>query len=165
MQEFKFCPMCAAALIWDHVDGKDRLRCSSCEWIHYQNPVPVVACLVLNKDNKLLFIKRGVDPAKGKWALPGGYVEIDETFEEAGKRELYEETGIEGTSGKLVGVYLQESSAYGYVMIAGVEFTTENYDIKIGDDATDAKFMDTGSLPEVPFTSHKKLINNFLGNS
>ena len=154
--------MCASALKWDHVDGKDRLRCSICEWIYYQNPVPVVACLVLNKDNKLLLIKRGVEPAMGKWALPGGYVEIDESLEAAGKRELQEETGIIGTPGKLVGVYLQESQTYGYVMIGGLEFIAENYDIIAGDDAMDAKFIDLKSLPELPFSSHKKLIDAFL---
>lgn len=59
----------------------------------FKNPVPVAVCL-LPIDNLLLGIRRGIDPRKGFIALPGGYVNSNETWQEACVRELYEETGI-----------------------------------------------------------------------
>jgi len=57
------------------------------------------------KDNKILLIKRGADPFKGFWGTPGGYVEWDETVEDAVKREVKEELGLDTTSLKFVGLY------------------------------------------------------------
>lgn len=64
----------------------------------YPRPALTVDCVVFGFDEgdlKVLLVQRGVDPFRGKWALPGGFVHIDETLEEAALRELKEETGIE----------------------------------------------------------------------
>src|SRR3989338_7876697 len=56
-------------------------------------------------DNKVLLIQRGVEPYKGYWGTPGGYVDWDESTEETVKREVKEEVGLDVTEAKLVGVY------------------------------------------------------------
>jgi len=159
MDTYKYCPMCAGKLKKGFSDGVNRLLCKKCGWINYRNPTPVVACIVLNKQKEILLIKRNVKPAVGRWALPGGFIELNETPEKAGTRELFEETGIKANSGSLIGTELQKSRMYGYVLVIGVEFIAKNTKTIPGDDAIDAKFTPLKKLPKIPFKSHKKLIS------
>lgn len=67
--------------------------CAGCGATSYQNPLPV-AVLLLPVDGGLLAIRRGIEPRRGELALPGGYIGLGESWQEAGARELREETGI-----------------------------------------------------------------------
>lgn len=67
--------------------------CARCDRTSYRNPVPV-AVLLLPVDDGLLCIRRAIEPGKGKLALPGGFIDLNETWQEAAARELLEETGI-----------------------------------------------------------------------
>lgn len=163
MLEYKFCPICGrGSLTIGDIDGRKRHKCTSCGWIDYRNPVPVSCALVSKEPESVLLIQRNIDPGRGKWALPGGFVELGETAEQAGKRELAEETGLEGVPQKLVGLKLQKSDLYGYVLVAGISFKVDDYDLSPGDDAEEAKFFFKGELPEVPFKSHIELIDLYL---
>jgi len=68
-----------------------------------RHPVPAVAAIIL-RDDEILLVKRGADPAVGKWSIPGGSVEIGETLRDALKREVLEETDLEIEPGRLAGV-------------------------------------------------------------
>lgn len=71
-------------------DNRQRHVCSSCEKIHYKNPRIIAGCLAVWED-KVLLCKRAINPRKGYWTLPAGFMEIDETIEEGAKRETLEE--------------------------------------------------------------------------
>ena len=69
-------------------------RCARCGNTTYSNPLPVSVVLLPVDDNGLLLVKRVQEPSAGKWGLPGGFIETGETWQEAGAREVFEETGF-----------------------------------------------------------------------
>ena len=91
-----FCSDCGSRVSLQAIAGDHRQRfvCIGCGKTHYQNPNVLVATYVCVGES-ILWIKRGTAPARGKWAMPGGYMENDETPEAGASRELLEETGIE----------------------------------------------------------------------
>lgn len=95
MPELKFCPDCAAPLSRPVVAGKTRNHwlCSRCDRLHYDYPMIVVTCFVAHAD-RLLWVQRAIEPQRGTWAIPGGFMEQQETLPQAAARELHEEAGI-----------------------------------------------------------------------
>lgn len=98
-----FCSDCGAKVTLQAVGGDERQRyvCTGCAKTHYQNPNVLVATYVCVGES-ILWIRRGIPPAVGKWAMPGGYMENDETPEGAACRELCEETGIDVPADKMI---------------------------------------------------------------
>ena len=88
----KFCSECGKSVVHRIPEGDNRLRfiCEHCDTIHYQNPNLVVGCLPVWNDQVLL-CKRAIEPCSGLWTLPAGFMENQESLEEAGIRESVEE--------------------------------------------------------------------------
>jgi 8-oxo-dGTP diphosphatase len=133
---------------------------------NYPKPSVTTDCILLKKNahTEILLIKRKHDPFMGKWALPGGFVEIDEDLEEGAKRELIEETGIEN-------IQLTQFKTYGKpgrdprgrtisVVYSGYVEEQKN-DIKAGDDAAEVSWFDLGKLPALAF-DHKFILEEFI---
>ena len=91
----KFCPRCAKELISRHEGGRDRVACpdAECKFVHFGDFSIGVGGVVL-RDNQVLLIRRGHEPGRGWWQLPGGYAEHDEPVVEAVEREVLEEAGV-----------------------------------------------------------------------
>jgi ADP-ribose pyrophosphatase YjhB (NUDIX family) len=102
-----FCARCGAPLAFGAVDGedRDRLACTHCGHIEYVNPRLVVTTFPITEDGEILLIRRGIEPGKGWWAQPGGFLEIDETVHQAAIRETWEETGLLVEPGDIIGLY------------------------------------------------------------
>ncbi len=88
----KFCSQCGASLRYSIPEGDDRKRylCDACGMIHYQNP-KIVAGTIPVWEDKVLLCKRAIEPRKGFWTLPAGFMELGETTGEAAVRETDEE--------------------------------------------------------------------------
>ena len=71
-------------------DNRERMVCSDCGYVAYQNPKVVVGSVVVS-DNRILMCRRAIEPRKGFWTLPAGYMELGETLEEGAMREALEE--------------------------------------------------------------------------
>ncbi len=160
MIKHKFCPQCKTDLSIRNIEGFDRLICTNCGWVHYANPLPSAVAFMINDDQEILLIKRGVAPGKGKWALPSGFVEPDETPAQTALRELKEETGMDGALGDLIGVYTEPTSYYGNVLLIAYEVKYPKGKLRSGSDTTDAKYFPVRKLPRIPFVSHRAIIQD-----
>ena len=90
----KFCSQCGGALTLAIPADDDRPRhvCPSCGSIHYQNPKLVVGCIA-EWEGRILMCRRAIEPRKGYWTLPAGFLENGETTIDGARRETLEETG------------------------------------------------------------------------
>lgn len=113
---------------------------------------------VIIKDGKLLLVKRGAEPFKGFWATPGGFVEWDETVEDAVAREVKEETGLTVKRTKLVGVFSSPSRHPKQVITIFYLAETEDGTAIAGDDADDVQWFALDNLPEQLAFDHEQLI-------
>jgi ADP-ribose pyrophosphatase YjhB (NUDIX family) len=91
------CRDCGAPVVYrlpDDGDTKQRAICTACQTIHYENPLNVVGT-VPHLDDRVLLCKRNIEPRRGKWTLPAGFMELGETTQQGAARETDEEAGAE----------------------------------------------------------------------
>ncbi len=124
------------------------------DWPRPMLTVDAVVYALVDGRIKLLLIQRGKKPFKGRWAFPGGYLELDEELKDAAARELHEETG-------LTGVTLEQMHAFGTlgrdprgrtisVVYLG-RVPPDRMDVRAGDDAAAAQWFDAEDLPPMAF--------------
>lgn len=93
---FRFCPQCGAPRVAENV-GRIPLRCERCALVYFFNPTVAAAAWVSDSEGRVLLIRRAHEPAKGKFGIPGGFIDIGETAEQALRREVQEEVGLQVT--------------------------------------------------------------------
>lgn len=146
---FKYCPKCGS----NHfvINNFKSKHCQSCGFIYYFNPSSATVAVIINHKQELLVATRANDPAKGTLDLPGGFVDMNETGEEAVIREVHEETGLNITSVKYL---FSIPNTYIY---SGFEVqTTDMFFLCIADD--DSSFTahdDVASLQFIPIADLK----------
>lgn len=113
---FKYCPKCGAAAV--RLMGGKRLQCEACGFEFYLNVAAAVAAVIVDGRGRLLVTVRGKEPGKGKWDLPGGFADPGESAEEALRREVREEVGLEITAMRYLASY---PNTYEYM---GVRYAT-----------------------------------------
>jgi ADP-ribose pyrophosphatase YjhB (NUDIX family) len=104
---WQHCPRCAAALERD----EECVRCPACGLRHYAASAPTVSAFLLDDEGRILLARRGVEPDKGQWDVPGGFLGEGEDPLDGLRRELREEAEIEIEVGDFVGVF---ADTYGY---------------------------------------------------
>lgn len=92
LQQFQFCPKCGSKQFIEH--NEKSKKCSDCGFIYYFNSSAAVVAVIENSKGEILVARRAKDPAKDTLDLPGGFVDMHETAEEAVSREIREETGL-----------------------------------------------------------------------
>ena len=124
----------------------------------YKNP-SITADGILMKDNKILLVQRKNEPFKGKWALPGGFVEYGEKTEDTVVREVFEETGLKTKIRELAGVYSDpKRDPRGHTITVAYVLEMSGGRLEAGDDASDVKFFKVNKLPVLSF-DHKVIVN------
>jgi len=157
----RYCTLCRGKLSMAAVDGRRRKVCGGCEYVYYRNPVPVAACLVIDRRDRILLVKRGVEPAKGAWSLPCGFMELGETPSAAALRELYEETGVRGRVVGVHGVYYEASHRYDTLVVAAFRITPMTQGVKAGDDAEDVAYFPLDRMPRLGLATHRRVLGDY----
>lgn len=139
------------------------IRCDKCgnEIIVYKNPVPTVDALIVHPGKGVVLVERRFEPLG--WALPGGFVEYDESVEDATVREAFEETGLRVKLDALLGVYSDPARDKRLHTISTVfiALTDNPEDLKGGDDAAQAVFFPLDRLPSNLAFDHGRMLDDF----
>jgi 8-oxo-dGTP diphosphatase len=118
----------------------------------YRDPKVAVGVVAHDAAGRLLLVRRGVSPAKGKWALPAGFVSAEEDPREAARRETLEETGLEVTVGAVIDCYAGEPGS-GVTFFLAFAAQVVGGELLAGDDASDVDFFARDALPDIAFES------------
>ncbi len=158
-QNVNFCLRCGNKMeLHADKEGKIRPQCVKCDWTFYKNPIPASACVILNDKNEFVIIKRKFEPNAGGWALPSGYVEINQTPAECAIDEMKEETGLDGEVIVQLGYDTEFSPIYEKVISFGFLMKITGGELQAGDDAAEARYVGFDELPDLAFPSHVKFI-------
>lgn len=164
MQLKKFCYYCGKTLKDKFFEGRIRRFCNNCDEPVYENPIPAACVIVTDEAGRLLLVKRSVEPKKGLWCLPGGFMELGETPEQAALRELKEETGLTGKIDRIIGAESSSNAIYDTVALICYTIAQYSGNPAAGDDASDLGFFMPDNLPEIAFDSHRNFISIFFNN-
>jgi len=161
--EILFCHRCGTRLEERFLHGRLRPVCPACGLIVFMDP-KVGAGVVIEDNGRVVLIRRAMEPKQGWWALPSGFVEHDETTEEAAIREAKEETGLIVEIDGLLGVYSFYSDPYGSesrgrgVLVLYAAHTVGGT-LQAGDDAAEvALFTPQEIPPDIAFETHQKAL-------
>ena len=159
---FQFCPRCGAPAGTRTVAGKPRRACAQCGYVHFIDPKVGVGVFVV-AEGRLLLVKRRMNPARGKWSLPAGFVDQGEDPRDVARRETLEETGLTVDVNGLIDVYFNPAQPDGPAAIFILyRATVRGGTLQAGDDAAEARFFAPGELPPLAFQSTRAMVARFV---
>ncbi len=162
---FKFCPKCGQKSLVQHCEKSQ--KCSKCNFLFYTNSAGAVAAIIKNNKGKVLLTTRAFDPGKGMLDLPGGFVDPNESVEQALVREVKEELNLDVVSWKYLGSSFNEYVYkdvlyYTHDMIFECQVKTLE-GIKVDDDVSGYDFYNINDqiIQQVGLDSIKRILSEY----
>ena len=160
----KYCGECGQSvnLAVPEGDNRERYICGSCGTIHYRNPLVVAGCVPVH-DDKILLCRRAIEPRKGYWTVPAGFMELGETVDAAAAREAQEEAVADVEIGPLLAVvdvvHAGQVHVFFDALLAKPEFAA-------GDETLEAGLFAVADIPwdDIAFTSVRIALERHLEN-
>jgi ADP-ribose pyrophosphatase YjhB (NUDIX family) len=161
--QMNYCPVCGQPLTDGFRYGKQRRVCAACGFVHFRDPKVATATFV-TRDDHVLLIQRGVEPRKGKWGFPAGFVDYGEDPREAARREVREETGLDVRITGLVDVVGPEGSDDMASIVLMFRAAIVSGTLSAGDDAAEVAFYAPDEIPmgDLAFESTRLLLKHWL---
>ena len=160
--QYRFCPCCGGPLESRKlkVNEPERLVCQKCSFVFYLDP-KVVATAIFSIENRVVLLRRGIEPAMGKWVFPGGYVDRGESVKDAAIRETKEESDMDVRLRSLLGVYSYPRSRDVIVVYCAEVVGGE---LKPLDESIEARSFSIPELPweELAFPSTREALEDYL---
>ena len=165
---FRFCPVCAAPLESRLLKAGEPLRLvctsSSCGFVFYLDPKLAVGTVIRDASERIVLVRRAIEPGYGKWVFPGGYVDRGEEVRAAAVREAREETGLDIRLDELIDIYSYAGRipvivVYAATMLGGC--------LACDDEGLEARFFEPGEIPweELAFRSTREALEKCVGAS
>ncbi|QQR98236.1 MAG: NUDIX hydrolase [Sphingobacteriales bacterium] len=155
-----FCSNCGEKVVYQQAEGRERCVCLSCNIIHYTNPKVIVGALAYWED-KVLLCRRAIEPRKGFWNIPAGFLEDDEKTEDGAIREVWEEAG---TNIEIIQPYLiynlpQANQVYIHFLAKLTDGIVRN-----GEESIESKLLTEEEIPwnEIAFYSSSYALKRFF---
>lgn len=141
--------------------GKLRPICPECGFIHFTDP-KVVVVVFIEQDGRVLLVRRAMNPERGKWALPAGYVDAGEAPRSAAQREVMEETGLHVSITELIDVFGQNPVGVGASIVILFRAQVIAGEAAPNDDADAVGwFARSDALPPIAFESTHRLLTDW----
>ena len=160
--QYSFCPRCGGSLESRQLkfNEPERLVCRKCTFVFYLDP-KVVAGAIFSIENRVVLLRRGIEPAMGKWVFPGGYVDRGESVRDAAIRETKEESDLDVRLHSLLGVY-SYPRARDVIVVYSAEVV--GGELKPLDESTEAKSFSISELPweELAFSSTREALEDYI---
>ena len=155
--EVNYCLRCGAGLTSQLRFGRMRPTCENCGWVYFADPKVASAALITRSD-QILLVRRAVDPQRGKWTLPAGFVDAGEDPAQAVVRECLEETGLQVQVTSLFDVLygLEHPRGAHILIVYWVEPT--GGELHAADDVDDAVYFPLDQLPPLAFNSTSRIL-------
>jgi len=165
-QVWKYCPYCGEKSF--RAGDKNLMQCDACHKKFYINAAAAVACIIENPQGEILFTRRAFEPSKGMLDLPGGFIDIGETAEEAVKREIKEELNIDAAAIQYIGSspnrYLYGGIVYFTLDMGFKCLVTDFTNMRVADDVDGYVFLphDRINMQEICFPSICNILQLYL---
>jgi ADP-ribose pyrophosphatase YjhB (NUDIX family) len=155
--QIKFCPRCGTPVTLQERFGGIRPVCPQCEWIHFEDP-KVAAAVLVEKDGRVLLVRRVNEPYRGLWTLPAGFVDAGEDPARAAERECLEETGLSVRVKRVLDVIAGREHERGADIVIAYQAEVLSGVLNPGDDADLVEWFPRQDLPPLAFTATQKIL-------
>lgn len=141
-------------------DTHERLMCSACGFIHYENP-KVITGGIIEQDGKYLLCQRAIPPRPGTWTLPAGFMENGETTEQAALREIWEETGVRADILCPYSIFSVPMINEVYIIFRAVALDMSG---QPGPETLDYRFFAPGEIPweEIYYPAIRQILERYI---
>jgi ADP-ribose pyrophosphatase YjhB (NUDIX family) len=161
---FRFCPVCGGGLELRLLKAgePERLVCTACGFVFYLDPKLAVGAIIADDRNRVVLVRRAIEPGYGKWVFPGGYVDRGEEVEAAAIREAREEAGLDIRIDRLINIYSYAGRTPVIVVYAA---TMTGGCLGCDDEGLEARFFEVSEIPwdELAFRSTEEALREFFG--
>jgi ADP-ribose pyrophosphatase YjhB (NUDIX family) len=155
--QVKFCPRCGTPVIREERFGNIHPVCPQCEWIHFEDP-KVAAAVLIERDGRILLVRRVNEPYRGFWTLPAGFVDAGEDPARAAERECLEETGLSVRVTRVLDVIAGREHDRGADIVIAYQGDVITGHLSPGDDADAADWFTREVLPPLAFAATQKIL-------
>lgn len=157
LEDVRFCPRCGKHAT---VAYPRSMRCPNCGYAAFYNPKPVACAIPQNERAELILMRRGFEPRRGHWSMPGGFVDLGESVEEAAIREVQEELHLRVSLNHLIGVYSRAEDRTVVVVYAATALGTPSRT----EEALEVRAFAPTDIPwqDLAFWSDKRALSDLL---
>lgn len=159
---FRFCPACGSALEMRQLKAGEPLRpvCPRCGYVHYLDPKVAVGTVIEMPDERIVLVRRAIEPGYGLWVFPGGYVDRGEEVTVAAMREAREEAGLEVRLDGLINIYSYPGRP---IVVIVYKASVISGELRIDEESLEIRLFSRAEIPwdQLAFRSTHEALEDF----